>query len=46
MCSKEVLDSQNVSFVPKLSKFGSKGDQDHSDEQQRSKVCGKYSMEG
>ena len=45
VCSEEVLDSQNVttSFVPKFSQSGSKGDQDHSDQQQPPKVCDKYS---
>jgi hypothetical protein len=34
----EILDSQNdIFYVPKLS--GSKGDQDHSDEQHSPKVC-------
>ena len=42
VCSEEVLDSQNVaiSFVPKFSQSGSKGDQDHSDQLQQPKVCG------
>ena len=42
MCSEEVLNSQDVAiyFVPELQ---SKGDQDHSDQQQPPKVCGKYS---
>ena len=43
VCSEEVLDSQNVCFLPKFSQSGSKGDQDHSNEQQPPKVCGKYS---
>ena len=40
VCSEEVLDSQNVtiSFVPKFSQSGSKGDQDHSDQHQPPKV--------
>jgi hypothetical protein len=41
MYIEDVLDSQNVtiSYVPKFSPSGSKGDQDHSDEQQPPKVC-------
>jgi hypothetical protein len=37
MYIEDVLDSQNYICVPKLS--GSKGDQDHSDEQQPPEVC-------
>jgi hypothetical protein len=38
MCIEEVLDSQNVCCVPKFSLSESKGEEDHSDEQQPPKV--------